>query len=345
MSFVDIFTFPNTSGYKIIWDTAAPSSRAGGEPLQAGDIWIDTTNYVSKVYNGSSWIAGDGSFDDIASTGTATFTGTKATAINISGAYTTQGILISKAPLQGIVVGTFHSTVASNGTKIGASGSTTGANRFYTDDGGSAISAGGSVPDVRGVLARTLVTADNTANHMRLFPLMGHLKAYNGKWNGEQIGATAGFLELVKNSTTFTFTLGGYGITSGLMSTVETSGTMTVDTNHALCGVAAVSKMTSDLTQTGVTAAFYAGIYDVTNWSDGTARSTWKYGLYIANSSVAAGGDIRLSSGATISTGTGVPGHAAIQGSLYIRTGQSVSATLYLNSTGSSAWVLLSGVT
>jgi len=56
------------------------------------DLWIDETNHVIKVFNGTNYTSGDQAFDDIASTGTLTMTGTKTYAINITGVYTTAAI-------------------------------------------------------------------------------------------------------------------------------------------------------------------------------------------------------------------------------------------------------------
>lgn len=184
-------------------------------------------------------------------------------------------VLVTKGTLN---VGAFSS--ATQGSGVALSGSVTAASRIYGDDAGTAISAAGSVPDVRNFLSRVLITTDNSSNHLRLWGAMGHIKSYDGEWAGEQIGAVHGYLELVRSAGTINFQ--GYGVSAGVQATVETSGTMTVDANHTIAGVAAISKLTSGLTQTGKTAAFYAGIFDVTNWSDSTARSAWKWGAYVA---------------------------------------------------------------
>jgi len=175
-------------------------------------------------------------------------------------------------------IGTFNSTTKGYGEVLNAT--YTAVQRVYADDNGAAAWAAGSVPDQRVILARNLFTTDQTGGDLRSFAVMGHIKAYNAKWNDEQIGGVHGYIELVRGAGTITY--GGNGITAGVQATVENSGAVTVNTSHVLAGVAAVSKMTSDLTQTGKTAAFYAGIYDATNWSDtSTARAKWGYGLYV----------------------------------------------------------------
>lgn len=83
------FVFPNTDGHCRIYLDTTPTRRNDGTPLQGGDEWIDKTNFVAKIYNGSSFVAGDSAFDDAAYTGTLTLSGSKTYGINISGAPTT----------------------------------------------------------------------------------------------------------------------------------------------------------------------------------------------------------------------------------------------------------------
>jgi hypothetical protein len=71
-----------------------------------------------------------------------------------------------------------------------------------------------------------------------------------------------------------------------------------------------------------------------------TGNSLVQYGLYIADGTTAVGGDIRLQGGATISSGSAAPTHSAAQGSLYLRTGQAIDATLYINTNGTTGWTL-----
>lgn len=206
------------------------------------------------------------------------------------------GILISGADvIQGINVGSFSSTDASI---LGVTVATaiSAANRFYTDDGATAIVNTG-VGDTRGVLSRLLARADHTANPLRLFALEGQLKGYcassggAAKWNNEMVAGVYGYMELERASGTMT--LGGYGFTAGVMSCVENSGVVTVNTNHVLSGFCAVSKITSDLTATGKTAAFHAAIYDGTNWSSSAEdEQPWEFGLLIQDSATGIGVDV-----------------------------------------------------
>ncbi len=204
------------------------------------------------------------------------------------------GVLISGADvIQGINVGSFSSTDASV-LGVTVTSAITAANRFYTDDGATAIVNTG-VNDTRGVLSRLLARGDHTANPLRLFALEGQLKGYcassggAAKWNNEMVAGVYGYMELERASGTMT--LGGYGFTAGVMSCVENSGVVTVNTNHVLSGFCAVSKITSDLTATGKTAAFHAAIYDGTNWSSSAEDETaWEYGLFVAGGSVSVAG-------------------------------------------------------
>ena len=190
--------------------------------------------------------------------------------------------------IEGIRVGTFHSTTAGSGVPVATA--VTAANRFYTDDGGAAIVNTG-VNDTRGVLSRLLVTTDHSANELRLFALEGQLKSRNAEWDNEMVAAVYGYLELER--TGGTLTLDGYGFTAGVMSCVENSGAYTIGTNHVLSGFCAVSKITSDATVTGKSAAFHAGIYDGTNWSSSAEdEQPWEYGLLIQDGAATTGIEI-----------------------------------------------------
>lgn len=194
-------------------------------------------------------------------------------------------VFFNPAPIGSLQVGKFIS--AAVGSKMVLSRSDrTAAFRAYADDGGAALYASGSVPDIRTSLSRLLITADQTGGHVRLFGLQGQLKAYDVGWNTELAGGTYGYVELVRSAGTVT--LGAYGKTAGLVGAVASSGTVTVAANHVLAGVAAISQLrTTGLTTSAVTyttgksVAFLAGIYDATNWSDGAARAKWDIGLYI----------------------------------------------------------------
>ncbi|MBI4720821.1 MAG: hypothetical protein HY770_06300 [Chitinivibrionia bacterium] len=174
-------------------------------------------------------------------------------------------------------IGSFSSITSGFGIDLSA---VTAASRVYADDGGEELWALGSVPDRRVSLARMLVTADQTGGHIRLASKMGHLKAYNVGWNTEQAAGVYGYLELVRAAGTVA--LGGYGKSAAVIGCVENSGAITVSANHILAGMAAISKMNGNLTQTGKTVGFLVDIYDNTNWSDASiARSKWAYGLYV----------------------------------------------------------------
>jgi len=189
-------------------------------------------------------------------------------------------------------VGAFSSATVGYGVTLTRTSPYTAAHRIYADDKGAALYGSGSVPDIRGSLSRVLITANQTGGNIRLYGSQGQLKGYcatatPGAWNGEVAAGAYGYLELVRASGTMTF--GGYGVSAGLMGTVTTSGTITVNTYHVIAGCAVISDFKATLTQTGKTAGFYVTKYDTTNWSDATARTTWGYGLLIADSSVATG--------------------------------------------------------
>lgn len=52
---MEFFVFTNTGGKKIIWSTSTPSGQIQGYDLKKGDVFIDMTNYIPKIYNGSSF--------------------------------------------------------------------------------------------------------------------------------------------------------------------------------------------------------------------------------------------------------------------------------------------------
>jgi len=176
---------------------------------------------------------------------------------------------------------------ATSGNAITISETVTAAVRSYADDGGVAIgTATGSVPDVRNLLVRTLLTIDNAAFDMRLHSIMGHLKGIDAEWGDEQVSAVHGYLELTQ--TTGTVTLQSYGVTAGLMATIETAGNFGVAVTHNLAGVAAISKLgyTGTFTDNTNTSGVYVGIYDSTNWSDSPTLDKWNHGLYVQAASV-----------------------------------------------------------
>ncbi len=280
---------------------SAPGFRRGlrlpSSPLYIGGNWIgfDASNLVFMPSSNNivaKWGDGTTSFDQKwfgSAAANYALWDASANTLSIEGA---AGLLR---------VGAFASAVKGSGSVLSAGGNTAIA-RFYADDNGAAAWAAGSVPDQRVVLGRDLLTTDQTGGDLRSWGVMGHVKAYNAKWNDEQVGGLLGYLELVRASGTQT--LGGTGISAGAQAVIENSGVVTVDTNHVLAGVAAISKLTSDLVQTGKVSAFYVGIYDATNWSDATARAKWKYGLYVQASAVTEG--LRIGESAN-TAGSGVP--------------------------------------
>jgi hypothetical protein len=183
----------------------------------------------------------------------------------------------------GTQLGEFHSTTAGYGFPL-VRASATAAARIYSDDGGAVLYAAGSVPDLRGGLSRLLITADQSGGDVRLWGHMGQLRVYDVNVDDEEAGALCGRLELVQSSETVE--LQGYGITSGVHGIVATRGSILVDTNHIVAGVAAISDMQGTLTKTGIVAGVYVGIYNAAQWSNGTARTKWKYGLYVDEDSV-----------------------------------------------------------
>jgi len=176
---------------------------------------------------------------------------------------------------------------ATDGTAITISETVTAAVRSYADDGNVAIgTATGSVPDVRNLLVRTLLTVDNSAFDMRVHSIMGQLKSIDAEWGDEQVSAVHGYLELTR--TAGTITLQSYGVTAGLMATVETAGDFGVAATHNLAGVAAISKLgyTGTFTDNTNTSGVYVGIYDSTHWSDSPTLDKWNHGLYIQAAAV-----------------------------------------------------------
>ena len=212
-----------------------------------------------------------------------------------------------------LYIGAHHSTTAGSGTALAEAGPSA-AVRFYADDGGVAIgTAAGSVPDVKNLLVRTLITVDNSAFDMRLHSIMGQLKGVNAEWGDEQVSAVHGYLELTRSAGTIT--LQSYGVTSGLMATVETAGNFGVAVTHNLAGVAAISKLgyTGTFTDNTNTSGLYVGIYDSTNWSDSPTLDKWNHGVYIQASAVDKGiqiGELSSSTqvGLTLVAATGTSG-------------------------------------
>ena len=200
-------------------------------------------------------------------------------------------------------IGNFHSTEPGFGQRI--TRTNTAINRVYADNNGAVLWGTGSVPDIRGGLYRTLLNEDQTGGNIRVHALMGQLKSYDAFWNNEVVSAVHGRMELVRSAHALTF--GGYGVSAAVMGIPSVSGAVTVNTNHVLAGVAAISDFRATLTQTGKTAGLFVGKYDTTNWSDATARTTWGYGLLIADSAAGTG----ISIGICATAGLAITGASA----------------------------------
>lgn len=179
----------------------------------------------------------------------------------------------------GVSLGEFNSTAANYGMKV--SPTRTKVFSVYVDDGGAALTPSGSVSDLRGLISRFLITANQSAVHARAWGLMGQAKVYNALWSEEQIGGVNGRLEIVQAGAGTT-TLGGYGVSSGVCGIAATAGTTTVSANHVFAAVAAIADIKGTCTQTGIVCGLYVGKYDTSQWSDGTSRADFTYGAYIA---------------------------------------------------------------
>lgn len=217
---------------------------------------------------------------------------------------TAKGLYIDPTSVtEAINVGANANAVGS-GVVLARSGNTASV-RFYADDNGAALNGSGSVPDIRGALSRFLLTANHSAGHVRLHGAYNMLASYNGYWNTEVAAGSTGVVQIVNTAAK---TFGGYGLSAGVLGQIATgaSSDITVDTNHTFAGVAAISDLKGTVTQTGKTVGMYVGIYDTTNWSDGTSRAKWKYGIYVKGNSCTEG----LSIGefaSSYATGSGVP--------------------------------------
>ena len=182
----------------------------------------------------------------------------------------------ARAANRGIQLGDSANTA---GSAFAVNSTYTATSRCYSEDGGASLWGTGSVPDLRSSLSRFLITADQTGGHIRVFAKQGQIAARNVAWNTEQVAGVLGLMELTRDSGTMTF--GGYGKTAAVCGTVAATGTITVNTNHILAGLLALSNVRSGLTQTGKYVGVLVDIYDATNWSDGTARVKFGYGIYI----------------------------------------------------------------
>ncbi|HUU85804.1 MAG TPA: hypothetical protein VM243_20090 [Phycisphaerae bacterium] len=222
-----------------------------------------------------------------------------------------EGLVVTNEVADYQAIGSFASIASGSGVELERT-TYTAAMRIYADDGGDDLFGSGSVPDIRGTLSRVLITHDQTGGNTRIFGLQGQLKAAECAWNDEMHAGVYGLFEWTKTAGT-ALTLGGTGITAAVMGMISTSesgdNALVVNTNHVLAGVASISKLggVGTLTQTGSTAAFYAGIYS-TAWDAAVSPDAWGYGLLIASSVATTGIGIgTCTTGITIgATTTGV---------------------------------------
>jgi len=239
---------------------------------------------------------------------------------------------------EGIRIGESSSTA---GSGITLSSSQTAAFRVHSDDGGAALGASA----VRGGAFRTLVTVSHS-NEVSIFGCQNQLKIANpldltlttgnraGSWNYLEMAGTADK----------TITLSGANkATAGAFAMVEWDGvgSLTLSANHVLAGYAALTnvvKGAGTFTQTGIYAAFASVNNAIASYSP------FSYGLYLADDSVTTGYGVRLEGGAVIGSGSGAPSHSAAQGSIYLRTGQAINATIYVNTNGTTEWTLCDAV-
>ena len=201
-----------------------------------------------------------------------------------------------------ITQGVFSSTGVAG---VAVNPANTAGMRVYGDDAGAALTPTGAVPDLKTIAGRYLVTAGQNAVHARVWGVQGLAKIYNALFSEEQIGGVNGRFEAVQ-AAAGTTTLAGYGVSSGVCGIFATAGTTLVNTNHIAAGVSAIADIKGTCTQTGRVVAFYAGIYDTSQWSDATARAAWGIGLYIPRGAATQG--IRIGNWA----GTGSLGSAVV---------------------------------
>jgi hypothetical protein len=185
-------------------------------------------------------------------------------------------------------LGTFASSEAGSGSALSADN--TAALRVYTDDGGAAISSG---QFVRSIVGRNLQTYTSGNREQESAGVVGQIVSVGGTNRHNMCGVMGSY------EAKTTLTVGGQAAATdtwcqaGVIGRVGmSSGTLTVDTNAVLAGVAAMSNINTAVTQTytGVYAAFYAGAWASTD--------DWEYGLYIEQDKVSDAG-IYVGSGAT----------------------------------------------
>ncbi len=190
--------------------------------------------------------------------------------------------LVTSGDTNPFTIGVFNSTTQGYGVPITIS--QTAALKVYADDNNTALTPSGSVSDLRTVLGRFLVVADQSEVKARVWGVQGLAKLYDGLFSNEQMGGVNGRLEVVQSSGTTT--MAGNGISAGVVGIFATAGTTLINTNHIVAGLAAMADIKGTCTQTGKVAGVYVGKYDTTNWSDATSRSNWGYGLLIDEDAV-----------------------------------------------------------
>lgn len=230
-----------------------------------------------------------------------------------------------KVCVRGVQIGTYSSTAGNAPSVNGA----TYINGFFSDDGGAAQTAS---TVCRNVLARTMFTVDQTEAAADYSVIRGHLKAAAGvDFSGDTSVRAAiwGYSEFAGATA-----IGAGSFYASVLGELWADGDLT---GTGLAG----ALMARIYTSTGTVSGVVAGVVVSKQWA---STQTFTHGLYIQPGSVATGGDIHLASGATISSGSGVPSHSATQGSIYLRTGQTVNATLYINTDGGTTWTVCNSV-
>jgi hypothetical protein len=160
----------------------------------------------------------------------------------------------------------------------------------------------------------------------------GQLRVYGGTTSLSNWAAAGllGVLEVSEATTTFNSGC----IAAAVYGNVSLTTTSVIASGAVVAGVTAISTSAA-VTNNGVYCGAYIGK---------SGAVAFGHGLYIADSSVTEGFDIRLQGGAVIGSGSGVPSHSAAQGSLYIRTGQAQNATLYVNTNGTTGWTVCDAI-
>ena len=249
--------------------------------INRGTITSANFDEVATPDDANTWAGAQTFSSTIHVDGVATFDG----AATFNGVTTFTGNMVQTGIASTQIQGVFNSTTQGYGVKL-LRASTTAAHRHYADDGGAVLWATGSVPDLRTGVDRLLVTIDQSGGFTRLFGHQGILACYDGLWNNEVAAGEHGVLQIVNSATK---TLGGYGVSAGVIGQVSTgaSSVVVVNTNHVLAGVAAIADLKGTVTQTGKVAGVLVDAYNTSQWSDATARVDWGYGVLVKSATVA----------------------------------------------------------